>query len=616
MADAAESAGLSDVEIRQYAADGRDQWWTFRAPVAWTPRHALLSLGPATALEPLVAYPGHPYSLATYSAPTDEECVPLVDAARLAGSSPPWPVVRGALVLLPAASEPPSGWITRLLLEDLARSGARGIATDIPAQQWRGRAEGAYTSGRLELSSHSSLYGFSLPPVAMDRLQAAERAGVPATVSIEVTRDAHMPVVQGVMPGARAAPEILLTAHLCHPAPAANDNASGVVALLGIATALSAIKRATPGGDAPGTVRFLWAPEFAGTAAFLHEHLSAGRDLPSFVINMDMVGEDQALCGGPLTVESGPSHIPSILPALAEDFLHLLPTPARSYAGAVPLADWAWSAVPFSGGSDHSLFADRSTACPALCVGHWPDRYRHSSLDTPDKLSSDELLRAGTLVGGMAQFLRHLGPAELPYVHAAVSRWTLGCMMAICRTAQHRPTGTTAGAGGGMFDPFGPSHVAGFLRHQAEFARAALSALPGPVDSDDLATELVRQAGTLESPVRPFPEPSRQEPRYWRRWPGPFNYEGLLEAATVSDRNWLLAEEGVREAAYAKVVALALAVDDGASIDAAMAHAAYSTWLPIDRAFATRVLAVLESAGWVATQPPADEDAGSRPLET
>lgn len=595
VADAAERAGLSEVEVRHYPADGEARWWTFRAPMAWTPEHASLDLlGPAGRRR-IVSHPAQPYSLATYSAPIDEERVPLLDARQLVAAPPPWPAARGALALLTDALA------ERLaeLLESLALSGARGVATDIPARRWRGRDEGGYASGRLELPRDSTLFGFSVPPAAMDQLLDAERAGVPACITVRVTRDADMPVVHGVLPGVSASGETLMTAHLCHPAPGANDNGSGVAALVGIATALNALDRAGRGGTTGG-VRFLWAPEFAGMAAYLHE----GGHLPAYVINLDMVGEDQARCGSPLTIERGPAHVPSFLPALAEDFVELLPTRVRSYSEAVPLRDWSWSAVPFSGASDHALFADRHTARPALAIGHWPDPYRHSSLDTPDKVSPDELRRTGALAGGMARFLRQLGPAGLAYVGDAVTRWALGQMLAIRRVAQHRDhahPGEDA-----VFDPFAPAHIGGFLHHQADFAAATLPSVKG------LQTGLTRQADLLASGVATAPTPEWPAParRYWRRWLGPFNFEGLLDAAPPAGRAWLLSEDQCRPSAYTEAVALALALDCGTDLRTAVTQAAYSTWLPISTAFAERLLDVLESAAWTHSQSPARDVEG------
>ena len=81
---------------------------------------------------------------------------------------------------------------------------------------------------------------------------------------------------------------MLLTAHLCHPRPSANDNASGVAALLAAAGCWPTL----PGGGGCA-VRFLWGPEFLGIAAYLHDVVHAGRaPVPVLALNVDMAGED------------------------------------------------------------------------------------------------------------------------------------------------------------------------------------------------------------------------------------------------------------------------------------------------------------------------------------
>src|SRR5579875_2314637 len=64
VADRARAAGLADVTVLSFPADGAQRWWTYHAPRSWTPVRATLAVGGAT----VVSYPGQPYSLAAYSA--------------------------------------------------------------------------------------------------------------------------------------------------------------------------------------------------------------------------------------------------------------------------------------------------------------------------------------------------------------------------------------------------------------------------------------------------------------------------------------------------------------------------------------------------------------------
>jgi hypothetical protein len=76
VADRARAAGLSDVAVLAFPADGAERWWTYRAPQSWTPVKATLSVDGKL----LVSYPDQPYSLAAYSAstPAGGRSLPLV----------------------------------------------------------------------------------------------------------------------------------------------------------------------------------------------------------------------------------------------------------------------------------------------------------------------------------------------------------------------------------------------------------------------------------------------------------------------------------------------------------------------------------------------------------
>jgi hypothetical protein len=609
VADAAQRAGLKDVEILRLPADGTTRWGSFRAPRSWTPLVATLDVLGAGQKCRVISFPDQPCTLATYSAPTPPEGVrlPLVDATFVDTTNPaPWPDIEGAFVLLPTASAL-CGMPMPLLTEGLTRSGAVGFATDAASAHLDAGSEAA---GRIELSRDARLFGFSVGPAAMDTLVTAAHEGHRAEVRIDVNRDAGMPLVHGSLPG--DAPEILLHAHLCHPRPAANDNGSGIAALLGIAEVLSGLDN---GSDQRG-VRFLWAPEFAGTAAFLHELVAGGPlSVPMCAINLDMVGEDQARCGGPMIVEQPPAHIPSYLPALAEDFLSLLPSPIRSYSGAVELRDWQSVTTPFVGASDHALFSDTNTMCQAICIAHWPDRFRHSALDTPDKVSPDELRRTSVLAASLAAFLRVAGAEDLPYLYSATTRWASGQMLRIARQAASRPPSS-----GTVFDPFAPAHVRGFLQHQARQAFGAMTAagplagasgITPPVSAstwlNDQAAGFARwaigsvaAAADADAPKEP---PDLENITYQRSWPGPFNLEGLMDAASPDDRRWIITTDHGDDSAYAQMMALAMAINEQSTFDQMVRQAAYSTWLPIDIDFAHRYLGVLRRADWVVARP-------------
>ena len=116
--------------------------------------------------------------------------------------------------------------------------------------------------------------------------------------------------------------EVVVISHLCHPAPCANDNASGVGATLEMARALHTL---IVHGKLPRprrSIRFLWVAEISGTYAYLASHEDAiGRMVAG--INLDMVGENQDLCGSSLLMERPAAACASYADTLVE--LSLIP---------------------------------------------------------------------------------------------------------------------------------------------------------------------------------------------------------------------------------------------------------------------------------------------------
>jgi hypothetical protein len=155
---------------------------------------------------------------------------------------------------------------------------------------------------------------------------------------------------------------ILVQAHLCHPRPGANDNASGAALL---AELVRVLQTAPPERE----IIALWMPEFYGTIAWVADQKP---DL-ACAIDLDMVGEDQAETSSTLEVTATPWSLPSFVPDLvAVNLLH---------------HDFRMVRTGFAWGSDHAVFNDAGIHVPAVLVNQWPDRYYHSSEDTPDKSS-------------------------------------------------------------------------------------------------------------------------------------------------------------------------------------------------------------------------------------
>jgi aminopeptidase YwaD len=130
-------------------------------------------------------------------------------------------------------------------------------------------------------------------------------------------------------------------------------------------------------------------------------------------LNLDMVGADQERTGGQWELVD--------LPQAAASFAdHLLAALREPFLGNVRHTE-----TTFSAGSDHYILSDPTVGIPAPMLIHWPDKFYHTSEDTPEKVSPDSLARSGALTAVYAYWLATAGAAEAEWLgHWMVSRFT------------------------------------------------------------------------------------------------------------------------------------------------------------------------------------------------
>jgi hypothetical protein len=159
-----------------------------------------------------------------------------------------------------------------------------------------------------------------------------------------------------------------------------------------------------------------------------------------------MVGENQALCQGPLLVERPPASCAGFAgDLLAAIMAELARQDATSLAGNARYALFKWAVTPFSGGSDHMVFADPTVGIPCPMLIQWPDKFYHTSADTLDKVDPAMLRRAGILAATYAYAIAAAGePAAL----WLLNELSVEYRRALPRTLADRPASaaTTPGA--------------------------------------------------------------------------------------------------------------------------------------------------------------------------
>jgi aminopeptidase YwaD len=265
-------------------------------------------------------------------------------------------------------------------------------------------------------------FGFVLSPKEGERLRTLikerQRGGkTPLKVRARVVSrfwDGELNVVSALIPG-RTEEEVVIVAHLCHPQWSANDNASGAATVLEMARTLQGLISEGRLEKPRRGIRFLLVPEMFGTQAYLANHEER---IPHMIaaLNLDMVGENQDLCGSSLHLERMSEAAASFANDLAERLLEEITREMPTHAGLGGYASFRHAVTPFSGGSDHYIFFDPSVGIPCPMIIQWPDKFYHTSMDTLDKVDPTMLARVGSIAATYAYFLASAGQKEAAWL--------------------------------------------------------------------------------------------------------------------------------------------------------------------------------------------------------
>jgi hypothetical protein len=566
VAQAARDIGLQDVASHRFPANGHTTYWTFQSPVSWTPTTARIDIRTTDGQGLVIDHFKQPFFVATYSAPTPAGGI----RARLVHAGPSEVDLQGAVALLEA-----SEYANDDLMRGLTARGAIGFITDGPCCT---EPRGTQFSGRIELEATTPLFGFSVTSRQFRDIVELAICGAEAHVVLDVDRSAPMPVATAVLSGDGQATdgtaEIWLTAHLCHPRPGANDNASGVAALLGAAATLAELARqSTTWQQRRRTIRFVWAPEFVGTAAILNARMQSlgDRAIPHAVINLDMVGEDQSLCECPFVVERSPECRPTLMVPVAEHIVEQVFARTATHGGN-------WRSVPFLGYSDHALFAGPHLACPAVQFSHWPDRFNHSAADTLDKVSPAEMRRAVTAAVVLAFATANDYAPLSADLRLVVHNWCMREQAAANKVgdqcASHAPPGWAQQL---------QAHV---CENNARLL-ALLNSLPS----------------------RPFDAVKGQGEGVEARWSGPINLRAMMASLTAARRAVLWDMIRADKRTLALLANFAVRADGRKTRDEIVAETSFAMRRPIDEQIAMLLFSALFESGWLAGGRPMSCDA-------
>jgi hypothetical protein len=256
-------------------------------------------------------------------------------------------------------------------------------------------------------------FGFSISRRQENELlpyfQAEEKVIMKAKVDAELIVG-DMPVIEAKIIGQQyPSQEIILMGHLDHYKPGANDNASGCAGMVEI---IRNIRTLVERGDIPPikrTIRFLFVPEIHGAIAYLSEH----EDLKNKGIvgmNLDMIGEDYALCQATFNITCAPYSVPgyindvlvNLLPWLEEDGF---------YESVGSRNNFNYRIKPHSGGSDHMMFNDATFSIPSPMLGH-NNVFHHTNLDSPKTCDPTEMKRIISLAEAASILISNAGDED------------------------------------------------------------------------------------------------------------------------------------------------------------------------------------------------------------
>ncbi len=212
--------------------------------------------------------------------------------------------------------------------------------------------------------------------------------------------------------------EVIFSAHLFegYVKMGANDDLSGCAAILEIARMLNTMINEGRIERPLRTIRFIWAPEFSGTAPWVIENKEIMKKTLCD-INLDMVGlwllKNQSFLCMHRTTYGNPHYINDVM----ENYYNFVGLGNRAGLAVSGRGGFVKRIVaptgsddPFYfaiddhyGSSDHEVFNDWGVQVPGIMMITWPDLYYHTSQDIADKCDPTELKRV-CFIGAAAAY--------------------------------------------------------------------------------------------------------------------------------------------------------------------------------------------------------------------
>jgi hypothetical protein len=383
---------ISDAEIKifEYAADGSSTIETWIAPLGWFPKLGILEL-----VEPeqkiLGDFQAEPMSLIAHSRSAEIEAE-VVDVGK--GISPADfenKKVEGKIVLTESRASIAHKTIN-------LKTEAAGVLTFVAPQGIDEigylRRYDAFWPNKDEIEK--TTFGFALTQADGVKIRKWLQEGKKVVVKAKVEArlgEGKTEVLSALIRGKDESKEIWLVAHICHPQPGANDNASGSGSLLEAYRVISTLIKEEKIDQPEFSLRFLWVPEWYGTIPFIH-HESELLKRCQAMINLDMVGANPCKAGSTLCLYRTPFSLPTTLNNVVRYWMREESQRKDDRTMGGTIAPLPWRYERYSAGSDHYMFTDATISIPAIMLNQSPDRFYHTSTDTPDQIDPRQMAYA------------------------------------------------------------------------------------------------------------------------------------------------------------------------------------------------------------------------------
>jgi hypothetical protein len=417
-------------EIKPYPADDKTEWVDGRKnPLAWVPRSARLEIvEPTQETGMLCTYADEPLSLISNSTGTPVE-----------GIEAPVVVIYGANKDKAYNDVDVAGNIiftdlSSFEVEEQARKrGAIGVVTDCVCPPWlrtmyppvREPEDVPDITMWSIFNGHrhdTDLWGFNLSPRQGRHLRDVIQRS-PAPVILRATVDADLKegtseLVSAVLPGTDLAhEEIWVLAHSSEPG--AEDNASGCCLSLELARTLKILVDRGELQPLRRSIRFLNAAEIEGYLPYLHERRNE-LDCVVAGLCLDALGNDLRISGAAISMVRTPTTNASFVDGFLEYLFKVVSAEPNKRFASDTYAAFTWHTERFL--ANDGFISDSFFDIPTPEISTWPQKFYHSSHDTPDKISENSLGRVGAIAGMYLYILATAGPSEA-FEFAGLAAW-------------------------------------------------------------------------------------------------------------------------------------------------------------------------------------------------